>query len=163
MAWTGVMSRSCSSRLDGGGDPLIAAAATDVAAHGVVDLALRRVFVGSEQRSGLHDLAGLAIAALRDIQGAPSLLHRMVPLRIEAFDRDHRTAGDIAYSGDAGAARFAVDMNRASPAQRHATAVFSPGEAQFVPQIPEQRYRWITVERLRLSIHLQFDHRVSSM
>ena len=74
----GVMSRSCGGRLDGGGDALIAAAAADVAAHRAVDLVLGRVLVGREQRGGLHDLAGLAIAALRDIEGAPRLLHRVV-------------------------------------------------------------------------------------
>src|SRR5580704_6222626 len=122
------MSRSCGGRLDGGGDALIAAAAADVAAHLAVDLVLRRVLVGREQRGGLHDLAGLAIAALRDIEGAPRLLHRVVALRIKAFDGGHRAAGDIVYSGDAGTGGLAVDMDRAGSAQRHAAAVFRSGE-----------------------------------
>src|SRR5947208_9891482 len=62
LAWTALISRSCGGRLDGGGDALIAAAAADVAAHLAVDLVLGRVLVGGEQRGGLHDLAGLAIA-----------------------------------------------------------------------------------------------------
>src|SRR5947209_16786429 len=78
VAWTGVMSRSCGGRLDGGGDALIAAAAADVAAHRAVDLVLGGVLVRREQSGGLHDLAGLAVAALRDIEGAPRLLHRMI-------------------------------------------------------------------------------------
>src|SRR5690242_76067 len=90
------MSRSCSSRLDGGGDALIAAAAADVAAHRVVDLGLGRVLRRGQQRSGLHDLAGLAITALRYIQGAPGPLHRMVPVPVEALDRRYRAAADIA-------------------------------------------------------------------
>src|SRR5438552_11275904 len=81
--WTGVMSRSCGGRLDGGGDALIAAATADVATHRAVDLVFGRVLVGCEQRGSLHDLAGLAIAALRDVQGPPCLLHRVVSLRIE--------------------------------------------------------------------------------
>src|SRR6516165_6418145 len=97
VAWTGVMSGSCSSRLDGGGDPLIAAAAADVAAHRVVDLGFGRVLRRRQQCRGLHDLAGLAIAALRDIQGTPSLLHRVIAITVEALDRGHRAPGDIAY------------------------------------------------------------------
>src|SRR5215510_7761118 len=46
-------------------DPLVAAAATDVARHGFADLVVRRLWVFRQQRGGLHDLAGLAIAALR--------------------------------------------------------------------------------------------------
>src|SRR5215470_14207502 len=65
LAWTRVMSRSCGGRLDGGGNALIAAATTDDATHGVVDLRFGGVFVRREQCCGLHDLTALAIAALR--------------------------------------------------------------------------------------------------
>src|SRR6266851_4279444 len=101
-AWSVVMSRSCRCGLDGGGDALIAAAAADVAAHRVVDLGLGRVFCRGQERGGLHDLAGLAVAALRHVQGAPSLLHRVVAVAIEALDRRHRAAGDIVDGGSTG-------------------------------------------------------------
>src|ERR1700693_766170 len=96
------MSRSCSSRLDGGGDALIAAAAADIAAHRAVDLLFGRVLGRREERGGLHDLAGLAIPALRDVQRPPSLLHGMVAVWVEPFDRRDRAAGDIIECGDAG-------------------------------------------------------------
>src|SRR4029077_14428550 len=140
---TGVMSRSCGGRLDGGGDALIAAAAADISAHRAVDLVCGRVLVGGEQRCGLHDLAGLAIAALRHIQGTPRLLYRMISARVEAFDGYHRAAGDIVYRGDAGAGGLAVDMDGAGAAERHPTAVFGSVEPQLIAQIPEQRHRWI--------------------
>jgi len=38
----------------------------------------------------------------------------------------HRAAGDIVYGGDAGPGGFAVDMDGAGAAQRHAAAVFVP-------------------------------------
>src|SRR4029077_17399746 len=98
---TGVMSRSCGGRLDGGGDALIAAAAADIAAHRAVDLVFGRVLRSCEKRGRLHDLTALAIAALRHIQGAPGLLHRVVALRVEALDRRHRAAGDVVYCGNA--------------------------------------------------------------
>jgi NAD(P)-dependent dehydrogenase (short-subunit alcohol dehydrogenase family) len=46
------MLRSCSSRLDGGGDALIAAAAADVAAHRAVDLVANRDFYEDYVRHG---------------------------------------------------------------------------------------------------------------
>src|ERR1700746_174381 len=85
-----VMSGSCGCRFDGGGDALIAAAAADVAAHRVVDLGLGRGLRRRQERRGLHDLAGLTVAALRDIQGAPGLLYRMIAIAVESFDRRHR-------------------------------------------------------------------------
>src|SRR5260221_574231 len=109
-AWSVVMSRSCRCGLDGRGDALIAAAAADVAAHGVVDLALGRVLGRGEEGGRLHDLPGLAVAALRHVERAPSLLHGVHAVRIEAFDGDHGAAGDVAHRGGAGAGRLAVDM-----------------------------------------------------
>jgi hypothetical protein len=55
------------TRLSGGGDSLIAAAATDIAAHDAGDLGFGRVFAGRQEGRCLHDLAGLAIAALRHL------------------------------------------------------------------------------------------------
>src|SRR6266704_5071105 len=49
-------------------DSHISTAAADVPRHGGVDVAIGRVGVGREQRRGGHDLAGLAIAALRDLE-----------------------------------------------------------------------------------------------
>src|SRR5215469_9418233 len=152
--WRAVMSGSCGSRLDGGGDPLIAAAAANVAAHRVVDLALGRVLCRRQQHRGLHDLAGLAITALRDVQGAPSLLHRVIAIAVEPLDRDHRAPVDVAYGGDAGTGGLAIDVHRASAAQRHAAAVFRSGEPQLVAQVPEQRDRWIAIEGLQLAVDL---------
>src|SRR4029077_10237332 len=155
---TGVMSRSCGGRLDGGGDALVGAAAADIPAHRAVDLVLGRVLAGGEKRRGLHDLTGLAIAALRHIQGAPGLLHRVVALRIEALDRRHRAAGDVAYRGNAGARRRAVDMDGAGAAQCHTAAVFCAGKSELVPKIPEQRHRRIAVEGLLLAVDAEVDH-----
>src|SRR6266850_3418073 len=149
------MSRSCSSRLDGGGDALIAAAAANVAAHRAVDLVFRGVLVGREKCCGLHDLAGLAIAALRDIQGSPSPLHRVIAVFVSSpsivvTERPETSLTAVM----AGARGFAVHMNRAGATQRYTAAIFRPGEPQFVAQIPEQRHRWVAIEGLRLAVVL---------
>src|SRR5437667_4191098 len=60
--------------LDSLADSHIRAAATDVPRHGGVDIAVGRVGVGREQRRRGHDLAGLAIAALRHLERDPGLL-----------------------------------------------------------------------------------------
>src|SRR5712691_3678179 len=72
------MSRSCRGGFDRSVDALIAAAPADVAGHGIGDLGVGRIVLGREESGRLHDLAGLAVAALRHVQGAPSLLHRVV-------------------------------------------------------------------------------------
>src|SRR6266571_2511446 len=61
--------------LDSLADPDISAAATDVPRHRGVDIAIGRVAVGREQGRRGHDLAGLAIAALRHLQLDPGLLN----------------------------------------------------------------------------------------
>src|SRR6267378_3377128 len=57
--------------LDSLADSHISAAATDVPRHGSVDIAIGRLGVGREQRRRGHDLAGLAIAALRHLELDP--------------------------------------------------------------------------------------------
>src|SRR2546428_5775522 len=60
--------------LDSLADSDIRTAATDVPRHCGVDVAIGRVGLGGEQRRCGHDLAGLAIAALRHLQIDPGLL-----------------------------------------------------------------------------------------
>ena len=67
------MSRS-RSLLDGGANALIRATAANVAVHGVIDVVVGRMRRLFQKRRGLHDLSGLAIAALRHVERAPGLL-----------------------------------------------------------------------------------------
>src|ERR1700726_2612902 len=60
---------------DGGADPLIRAAPADVAGHRVVDVLVARLRCLREQARGLHYLAALAVAALRDTHSLPGRLH----------------------------------------------------------------------------------------
>src|SRR5438105_11390346 len=69
-----VMSRSRGSQADSCLDALITAASTDVAGHGGVDLVGRGVGRLCQKRRRLHDLPGLAVAALRHVYRPPGAL-----------------------------------------------------------------------------------------
>src|SRR6266446_5803181 len=80
--------------LDSLADSHISAAAADVPRHRGVDIAIGRVGVGREQRSRGHDLAGLAIAALRDLQRDPGLLDLLAGgCGADGLDRGDALAG----------------------------------------------------------------------
>src|ERR1700735_1334331 len=72
--------------LHGTDDARVGGAATEIAGHAVHDLLLGRVRVLRKQRGGLHDLAGLAIAALGHLVLDPRLLHRVGVGRVQALD-----------------------------------------------------------------------------
>ena len=67
--------------VDGRANALIGAAAAQVAGHGIVDVLVRGRRLLGQQRRGGHDLPGLAIPTLRDVQLEPCLLHRVAVAR----------------------------------------------------------------------------------
>ena len=69
-------------------DARICAATADVR-HGFVDLGIRRLAGFFDERDGGHDLARLALSALRDLRGNPRLLDR-VQRAIRAFQSLNR-------------------------------------------------------------------------
>ena len=76
--------------LDGTDDARVGGAATEIAGHAVDDLLLGRIRILRKQRRGLHDLAGLAVAALRHLVLDPRLLYRVGIDRVQALNgRDH--------------------------------------------------------------------------
>src|SRR5438105_13970637 len=95
--------------MDGVFDALIAAAPADVARHGFAYLIVVRSWIFHEECRSLHNLAGLAKAALRDVELAPSLLNRVIAGRVKAFDGGDLAVADVGYGGDAGAHRLLVD------------------------------------------------------
>src|SRR5262245_5253098 len=105
-------------------DTLIAAAATDVARHGLVDLGIGRARRLGEERRRLHDLLGLAVAALGHAILPPGDLHGVIALGAQALDGDDRLAGQLRHRRHAGAHGRAVDMHGAVAAKRGATSEF---------------------------------------
>src|SRR3954469_10732043 len=115
-----VMSRSLRGGADGRFDALVAAAAAEVAGHRVHDVLVGRSGLRLEQGGGLHDLPGLAVAALRHAEIAPRDLNRMLALRVEAFDGGAGLAADVPPRPAEGAPRFPVHMPRAGASHRDA-------------------------------------------
>jgi hypothetical protein len=144
--------------MDGVFDALVSAAAADVARHRLSYLVVGRFWIFHQERGRLHDLTGLAIAALRNIQFAPGLLNRMVAGRVKAFDRGDFAADHIGNRRDAGAHGVLVDHNGAGAAERLAAAKFGACQAHLIAEKPEQRKVGIAIPVLLLAINLQLDH-----
>ena len=91
--------------LDGGPDAEVGPAPAEVSAHRFVDVGVGRVGVAVQEGHGLHDLAGLAVAALGHVVVDPGLLDGVQLVTLgQAVDRRDVLAGDRADRGDAGAA-----------------------------------------------------------
>src|SRR6266853_2490705 len=109
--------------LDSLADSHIRTAAADVPRHRGVDIAIGRVGVGREQRRRGHDLAGLAIAALRHLQIDPGLLNLLAGRRLaDGLDGDDLLSRHRRNRRDAGTGRSAIDVHRAGAAKRGAAA-----------------------------------------
>src|SRR4051794_3825559 len=157
-----VMSRSLHRLADGGPDAGIGAAPADIAPHGAVDFLVargRRLF---QQGGRLHDLAGLAVAALRHGDIPPRLLEWMVALRVQALDRRYRRVLGGADRCLAGPDSLAIEMDGAGAAGGYAAAELGAGQTQLIPQVPEQRHLAVTVELLLLPVNAQLDDRTLS-
>src|SRR5258706_4783830 len=88
--------------LDSLADAHISTAATDVSGHGVVDVPIAPVGVGREQSRLGHDLAALAIAALRHFQIDPGLLNLLAGgCGTNRLDRGDALAGRSRHRRDA--------------------------------------------------------------
>src|SRR5688572_21634558 len=89
-------------------DAGVAGAAADVAGHRLLDLRRARLRVAREQRAGVHQLPGLAVAALHDVLVEPGLLQRAPDRALcERFDRGHLLARERADRSRARARRYA--------------------------------------------------------
>src|SRR5436190_24090516 len=97
----------------------IGAAATDIAAHRVVDLRVVRLWIRGEESGSAHDLSRLTEPALRHAEHDPRFLAGMAAVGRQPFDRRNvrqRGHADVSYTR---ANCFAVEVNRAGAALRN--------------------------------------------
>src|SRR4030095_869218 len=144
--------------LDRGANALIGAAAADVALHRAVDVGIARIRRARQERSRLHDLTGLAVAALRDVVLCPGGLHWVRAVRAEPLDGHDLLVVERLQGRLAGADGRAIQVHSASTAQSGAATEPGPGEAQVVTEIPKQRHVLVAVEHAGSAIYSQIDH-----
>src|SRR5262245_18070884 len=118
--------------VDGGADALIGPAAADVG-HGVVDVAVGRLGIALQQRGRRHDLTGLAIAALRNVEHGPRFLDGMRAVGRQGFDRDYLVGGlHVGHGNGSRADQAAVEVHGARAALRDAAAVLGARQADLL-------------------------------
>jgi hypothetical protein len=148
----------CGSRVDRGANARIGAATAQIAGHHLIDALVRWLGDMLEKRNGLHDLAGLTIAALRDLMFDPGLQNRVCVSICQPFDRDHRLSGDVADTRLAGTDSLSVDPDRAGATLRHSASVFGTCDTEFVAQHPKQGHLGNDVNPVLGPIDREFDH-----
>ena len=122
-----------------------------------VDVAVGRVGGLRQQRGGGHDLPGLAVPALGDVDLLPRALERVAPVLREALDGGDARLAHRGDGSDAGAACLAVDQHGAGAALGDAAPELGALEVQSVPERPEERHVLRSLQRARLSVHLQLE------
>ena len=116
---------------------------------------LRRL---QQERVGVHDHAGRAVAALEAAVVDERLLERMqLAVAGEALDRRDVLALDVLQRGLARSDGLAVDDHRAGAADPGAAAVLRSGELEVGAQHPEERAVLVGVEGHRPSVQPESD------
>src|SRR5262245_18845056 len=141
---------------DGAADTRIGSAATEI--REARDVVLARRWLAREHRRGGHDLAGLAVAALRHVLFDPGALDRVQAGRPEPFDSGNATPRRAGDRQRAGTHRLAVDVHRARAAQSRAAAELGAGEPRVLAQVPQQRHLRIAIELDWSAVELETRH-----
>src|SRR5256885_1590897 len=122
-------------------NPVVAAAAADVAGHCRVNLIDIRLGCLPEQRARGHDLPGLTVAALHHIDFQPRLLQSGADLcSADMLDRVDLSVADTAHRQLAGASRCPIHMDRAGAAESLSASILGADQSQLVAQHPQQRH-----------------------
>src|SRR5262249_8950197 len=139
-------------------DPIVGAAAAQVAVQAGPAVLLARVRIAVEQRLGGHDHAVDAVTALSRLLGDEGALQRMRFLdRTQAFDRGDGGIAERADGSDAGTRRLAVDQHRSGAALGKPAAEFGAVERKVVAQHVEQRRIRLGRHRAALAVDVQTD------
>src|SRR5438093_797977 len=103
-------------------------APADVARHGRHDVLVARIRIAGQERRRGHELAGLAVPALRHLLGDPGDLQRMPAGRVQALDGRDLLARGLRHRRLARTHGPAVEMHRARAALRDAAAELRAGQ-----------------------------------
>jgi hypothetical protein len=149
--------------MDGVFDALITAAPANITRHRFAYLIMSGFGILHEECGGLHNLAGLAITALRNVSLAPGLLNRVITRGMKALDCRDLSIDYIRNRSDARTHRLLIDNNGAGATESLTTAKFRTRQSDFVTEKPEQWKVRVAVPISLLPINPQLDHDRSSL
>ena len=148
--------------VNGFANPEIRAATADVAVHRAIDVGVGRPGRRGQQRRSRHDLAGLAVAALRHVDLLPRNLQRMRPVRGEPFECRDRRVRRGRHRRLAGANRAAAHVHGARAALSDAATELRALQIQHIANDPQQGHVGGHIDRGRFSVDVQgVRHRVT--
>ena len=105
-----------------------------------------------EKGGGGHDLAGLAVAALRHVVLFPGFLHRVVAIFRKAFDGGDPGGAHAGNRQITGAHGHAVEVHGTGAALGDTAAVFDAEEVEVVAQDPQQGRVGIDLDGMGLAV-----------
>ena len=120
-----------------GANARIRPATAEIGRHSNVYLLVCRLLVEIKEGRCLHDLAGLAVAALRHLMLNPRFLDSVQAVGLaQTFNRCHFPTGQISDGKLARANGDSIDVNGAGSALRNAASIFWSGYVELVSQDP---------------------------
>src|SRR5262249_54008844 len=128
-------------------------AATEIAAHRVVNIIVGRARFLLQQTRRRHHLSRLTVAALRDLYFLPGLLYRVAQIARESFDRDHSLPLGARPSSHPGTDCVAVESTHAATAAAHPTTVLRAGQPAIFAPAPQQRFLGLRLDDKRFAIY----------
>ena len=107
--------------------------------------------IAQELRDG-HDHAGLAVPALRDVEGDPRPLDGVVAVLGQALDRGDLLSADRSDGQDARARLLPVDVHGAGAARRDPAPELRAGQPEVLAHDPQERNVVGSIELAGLAI-----------
>src|SRR5688572_11288749 len=144
-------------------DALIGSATADVAVHGGVDIGVGWFWFARQESGGSHDLAGLAVSALRHLFRDPGGLKRVCRRCGQSLDCSDFSSPHTGHSHAACADRVPVDVHGAGAALLKPAAELGAGQADGVAKNPEQRRVRGDIDLILFSVYRERDHSVTPL
>src|SRR5690606_11707983 len=121
--------------------------------HGIFDFRYRWLSLFAEKCCSGHDLPGLTVATLRDVDFVPRGLQWVISISRKALDCRDSTLTNGRHREGTRPDSISVHVNGAGTALRDTTSVFRSDEAEIVPKDPEQRRVRLNINGMRLTVY----------
>src|SRR5450432_654173 len=122
--------------MNGFANAQVGATAANISRHGFINILICRIWIFTEQHGRRHQLTGMTISTLRNVDLLPGKLRRMIIIGRKTLDRYDFLPFSAAYFGNTGTYRFTIQMNHAGSTLRDAATVLGPGQADNIADHP---------------------------